>query len=193
MAAVKHCAHMKIKSFLAKPFASYIQTKVRRGMMTALADQDNILKNLLKVGRLTDFGVDHRLKDVENHAAFREAVPVRDYEAFRPYIDRIKEGKHNVLWKGDADLFCQNFRHHEWGQIHSDHKGIDPKSYQYGAQRAASLYGRNGQHGIRRWQADLFVGLARAGARCWNSDGPSQRYRQSSYSKIPAVQPVAVV
>jgi hypothetical protein len=98
---------MKIKSFLAKPFASYIQTKVRRGMMTALADQDNILKNLLKVGRLTDFGVDHRLKDVENHAAFREAVPVRDYEAFRPYIDRIKGGKHNVLWKGQPIYFAK--------------------------------------------------------------------------------------
>ncbi|HTE08198.1 MAG TPA: GH3 auxin-responsive promoter family protein, partial [Flavitalea sp.] len=26
--------------------------------------------------------------------------PVRDYEQFRPYIDKIKAGKHNVLWKG---------------------------------------------------------------------------------------------
>ncbi|MDB5252010.1 MAG: hypothetical protein JWP27_1179 [Flaviaesturariibacter sp.] len=98
---------MKIKSFLAKPFASYIQTKVRRGMMTALADQDNILKNLLKVGRLTDFGADHGLKDVDNHASFRDAVPVRDYEAFRPYIDKIKGGKHNVLWKGLPIYFAK--------------------------------------------------------------------------------------
>jgi hypothetical protein len=39
---------MKIKSFLAKPFASYIQSKIRKGMFTALADQDAILKNLQK-------------------------------------------------------------------------------------------------------------------------------------------------
>jgi hypothetical protein len=25
---------------------------------------------------------------------------VRDYEQFKPYIEKIKEGKHNVLWKG---------------------------------------------------------------------------------------------
>jgi hypothetical protein len=98
---------MKIKSFLAKPFASYIHTKIRRGMSTALADQDNILKNLLKIGRTTEFGVEHQLKDVENFDSFKQAVPVRDYEAFKPYIEKIKAGKHNVLWKGQPIYFAK--------------------------------------------------------------------------------------
>ena len=98
---------MKIKSFLAKPFASYIQTKIRRGMSTALADQDAILKNLLKVGRKTDFGEDHGFKDVDTYASFKQAVPVRDYEAFKPYIEKVKEGKHNVLWKGQPIYFAK--------------------------------------------------------------------------------------
>ena len=47
---------MKIKSFLARPFASYIYKGIRKGMATAVADQESILKNLLKVGRTTEFG-----------------------------------------------------------------------------------------------------------------------------------------
>ena len=91
---------MKIKSFLAKPFASYIYAKIRRGSATALADQDGILKNLLNNARITEFGKDHKLEAVQDYAGFKQAVPIRDYEAFKPYINKIKEGKHNVLWKG---------------------------------------------------------------------------------------------
>jgi hypothetical protein len=47
---------MKIKSLFAKPFASYIYNKIRKGMTTALADQDAIFKELIKVGKATEFG-----------------------------------------------------------------------------------------------------------------------------------------
>ena len=36
--------NMKIKSFLARPFASYIYKAIQKGMTTALADQEAILK-----------------------------------------------------------------------------------------------------------------------------------------------------
>lgn len=98
---------MKIKSILAKPFASYIYNKVRKGATTALQDQDAILKSLLKTGKTTEFGKDHRLGEVNQYAEFSQAVPIRDYEAFRPYIDKIKEGKHNILWKGKPIYFAK--------------------------------------------------------------------------------------
>ncbi len=98
---------MKIKSLLAKPFASYIYKGIKKGMSTAVADQENILKDLLKTGRLTDFGKEHHFNDVQTAAQFAEAVPLRDYEQFKPYIDRIKEGKHNVLWKGRPIYFAK--------------------------------------------------------------------------------------
>ncbi|RYG06488.1 MAG: hypothetical protein EOO02_00450, partial [Chitinophagaceae bacterium] len=91
---------MKIKSFLAKPFANYIYKGVRKGMLTAVQDQENILKELIKVGRDTDFGKDHNFSTIGSYEDFKKQVPIRDYEQFRPYIDKIKEGKHNVLWKG---------------------------------------------------------------------------------------------
>jgi len=91
---------MKFKSFLAKPFASYTNAKIRKGMSTALSDQDAILKELLKVGKTTEFGKEHGLEKLTTYEEFKKAVPVRDYEGFKPYIEKIKEGKHNILWRG---------------------------------------------------------------------------------------------
>jgi hypothetical protein len=98
---------MKIKSLLAKPFAGYVSRYVKRGMATALSDQDAILKELLKVGQRTEFGKEHALDKVDGYDAFKQAVPLRDYEGFKNYIERIKEGKHNILWKGKPIYFAK--------------------------------------------------------------------------------------
>src|SRR5882757_844230 len=92
--------NMKIKSFLARPFASYIYKAIQKGMMTAVSDQESILKDLLRVGVKTAFGEEHRLGEVKTYEEFRQAVPVRDYEQFAGYIQQIKDGRHNVLWQG---------------------------------------------------------------------------------------------
>jgi len=98
---------MKIKSFLAKPFASYIHARIRKGMGTALQDQDAILKELLKVGKTTEFGKEHGFDKVGSYNEYRQAIPVRDYESFKPYIEKVKEGKHNILWKGKPIYFAK--------------------------------------------------------------------------------------
>lgn len=98
---------MKINSFFAKPFAGYIYKGIRKAMQTAIEDQEKIFRELLKTGKLTDFGKDHRLQEVRQHEDFIQAVPIRDYEQFKPYIDKIKEGKHNVLWKGKPLYFAK--------------------------------------------------------------------------------------
>ncbi len=76
-------------------------------METALEDQESILKHLLKVGAGTQFGTDHKLKEIKTHPEFAQAVPIRDYETIKTYIQAIKEGKHNVLWKGRPIYFAK--------------------------------------------------------------------------------------
>ncbi|WEK33884.1 MAG: GH3 auxin-responsive promoter family protein [Candidatus Pseudobacter hemicellulosilyticus] len=98
---------MQIKSLLAKPFAHYVYKSIRKGMTTAVEDQENILKELLKTARLTEFGKDHKLQEVSLYEEFIQAVPIRDYEQFKPYIEKIKAGKHNVLWKGKPIYFAK--------------------------------------------------------------------------------------
>lgn len=76
-------------------------------MQTALDDQDAILKMLLKTGKNTVFGKEHRLETVSDPAGYAQAVPIRDYEQFKPYIEQVKEGKQNILWKGRPIYFAK--------------------------------------------------------------------------------------
>jgi hypothetical protein len=69
-------------------------------MATAISDQENILNQLLKVGMGTEYGKSVGLDKVSNYEEFKRATPIQDYEQMRPWINKIKEGKHNVLWKG---------------------------------------------------------------------------------------------
>ncbi len=98
---------MKIKSLLAKPFAKFVHKQIKKGMLTAVEDQHMIFQQLIKYASNTDFGKDHNFEKIKSHADFVAQVPIRDYEQFKPYIEKIKSGKHNVLWKGLPIYFAK--------------------------------------------------------------------------------------
>ncbi|MEX0636142.1 MAG: GH3 auxin-responsive promoter family protein [Ferruginibacter sp.] len=99
---------MKIKSFLAKPFANYIYKLTKKGMLSAVADQQNIFQQLIKTAAKTAFGRDHNFSTIKTHEDYVKQVPIRDYEGFKPYIEKVKEGKHNILWKGLPIYFAKS-------------------------------------------------------------------------------------
>ena len=82
---------MKIKSFLAKPFAGFIYKQIKKGMETAVQDQQSIFNHLIKIGTKTDFGKDHDFTAIRSHADFVKQVPLRDYEEFNSYIEKIDD------------------------------------------------------------------------------------------------------
>ncbi|MBX9893312.1 MAG: GH3 auxin-responsive promoter family protein [Chitinophagaceae bacterium] len=98
---------MNLKSLLARPFAGYIYNKIKKGMDTAIEDQESIFKQLIKVGKSTTFGKDHQFSGVSSYADFVKNVPIRDYEQFKPYIEMVKEGRHNILWRGKPIYFAK--------------------------------------------------------------------------------------
>ncbi len=98
---------MKIKSFLAKPFANFVYQQIKKGKTTANADQQSIFNKLIKSASKTEFGIEHHFSVIDSHEKYVKNVPIRDYEKFKPYIEKIKEGKHNVLWKGQPIYFAK--------------------------------------------------------------------------------------
>lgn len=98
---------MNVKTLLAKPFALSVFSKIKKASKTAVADQDAILKMLLKKAAKTAFGIDHSFDKINSYDDFKRLVPVRDYEQFRPYIDKIKEGETDVTWKGKPIYFAK--------------------------------------------------------------------------------------
>lgn len=102
-----HLVFMNLKLLLARPFANYIYNKIQKEKDTALENQESILTQLIKVGKNTAFGKDHHLSSVNNYSEFSKAIPIRDYEQLKPYIEKIKDGKHNILWKGKPLYFAK--------------------------------------------------------------------------------------
>lgn len=91
---------MGLKSLLAKPFADYIAKRVYDAAKNAVANQEKIMKELVQTAAQTQFGKDHNFSNVRNYEDFKAAVPVRDYEALRFYIDKMVDGESDVLWPG---------------------------------------------------------------------------------------------
>jgi len=63
----------------------------------AASTQDETLKQCVAPNAQTEFGREHRFEDIRDIDAYRERVPVREYEQLRPWVDRAAEGAPSVL------------------------------------------------------------------------------------------------
>lgn len=91
---------MGTRSVLSKPLAKWVVERQHDWMYRPVETQQRWLGRLVEGGKQTVFGRDHRLSDVRTVDEFRQAVPVRDYEDLKPYIEQILNGEADVLWKG---------------------------------------------------------------------------------------------
>ena len=95
------------KSLLANPFAKMVHYRLQKEAKNAVKDQQSILNQLIKIGQRTVFGKDHGLDKVSDYASFKQAIPIRDYEGLKSYIEMVKKGTPNVLWKGLPIYFAK--------------------------------------------------------------------------------------
>ena len=98
---------MGIKSFLARPFAHAIARSIDRWSANAVQDQEAIFRSLIARAANTAFGKEHRFQEIHSYQDFCRQVPIRDYEALRPYFERLKTGEANVLWPGKPRYFAK--------------------------------------------------------------------------------------
>jgi len=98
---------MSLKSFLAKKFAQRIYNKTQTWAKNPSVTQQKVLQNLIQEAQNTAFGKDHNFKNITNTKEFAKNVPIRDYEALKPYVDRVVKGEANVLWKGKPMYFAK--------------------------------------------------------------------------------------
>ena len=98
---------MSLKSFLAKQFARKIYNKTQTWAKNPSVTQQKVLQNLIQEAQNTAFGKDHNFKNISNAQEFAKNVPIRDYEALKPYVDRVVQGEANVLWKGKPMYFAK--------------------------------------------------------------------------------------
>ena len=65
-----------------------------------------LLRRFLGANRETDFGRRHGFARMSTVADYRSGVPIGDYEAFRPWVDRMAQGEHGVLTAEEPYMFA---------------------------------------------------------------------------------------
>jgi hypothetical protein len=98
---------LSLKSALAKPFAKRVYKKVQKWAKKPVETQQKVFQNLISQAANTQFGKDHDFKSINNHADFIKRVSVRDYEALKPYVEKVVAGEENILWKGKPIYFAK--------------------------------------------------------------------------------------
>ncbi len=98
---------MSIKSFSAKIFATYIQYKINSWASKPEITQKKVFQDLIKRAGNTEFGRDHGFNTIQSPADFAQQVPVREYEELKPYVEKVVEGKPNILWPGKPIYFAK--------------------------------------------------------------------------------------
>ncbi|MEQ9188493.1 MAG: GH3 auxin-responsive promoter family protein [Cryomorphaceae bacterium] len=98
---------MGIKTAAARWLAKREMKAVRAWSEGPHRAQERTFRFLCGVLAGTDFGRDHGITASTTQEEWARKVPLRDYEGLKPYIERIKEGEINVLWKGKPTYFCK--------------------------------------------------------------------------------------
>lgn len=98
---------MGIRSVLSKPLAAYILKKQREWSLSPGETQHQVFQNIIFKAKDTVFGIDHDFASINSHKDFVDRVPIRDYEALSPYVDKILQGGKDVLWPGKPAYFAK--------------------------------------------------------------------------------------
>ena len=98
---------MSIKSIAAKIFAKKIYEKTQKWANNPIATQQKVFKQLLRKAKNTRFGIDHDFDKIKTYADFAAHVPIRDYEALKPYVEQVVKGSENILWPGKPLYFAK--------------------------------------------------------------------------------------
>ncbi len=70
--------------------------------------QKKLFEGLITSGRATSFGEEHNFEKIFTLREFQEAVPLREYDGFEPYIERVRRGENSVLWNKPVKWFAKS-------------------------------------------------------------------------------------
>jgi len=144
--------------------------RFRRGLKEVPALQTRKLLSTLQRNQDTVFGQKHGFGRIRSLEAYQSQVPVADYEAFRPYVERIADGEKRVLTREEVLLLEPT------GGTSSGSKWIPyTRSLKQEFQAA-----------VRTWIFDVFLHFPRLlSSRSYWSVTPVTGERQTKKSGIP--------
>ncbi len=98
---------MSLKSVSAKIFSKIVALRIQKWAKNPVETQQKVFEKLISEAKNTAFGKDHDFKNITSFEDFAAKVPIRDYEALKPYVERVVSGEENILWPGKPLYFAK--------------------------------------------------------------------------------------
>ena len=70
--------------------------------------QRGVLRRLVHAAENTEYGKKYHFDKIRLYENFAQHVPLNDYESLKDYIDRMRHGEENVLWKGRVQWYAKS-------------------------------------------------------------------------------------
>ena len=102
-----------VPNFLLGAAGGIQYLKLKKASRDPRKSQEKCLRAILNYGKDTVFGKEHRFSYIleatnadELFKRYQEEVKATDYEDFRPYVNRMKNGESDVLFQGKPVLYA---------------------------------------------------------------------------------------
>jgi hypothetical protein len=73
-----------------------------------VATQHAVWQDLLAAGQYTEYGRQYGFSSIQSLKAFKEQVPLTQYEDLKPWIDRMLQGEEHILWNTPVRWFAKS-------------------------------------------------------------------------------------
>ena len=93
---------------LARPFFLHRLKAIARYATDAEEIQRKVLARLLREAAQTAYGRDHGFGEIRSYEEFSRTVPMNTYEELKGFIDRMRHGERDVLWKGRVEWYAKS-------------------------------------------------------------------------------------
>ena len=70
--------------------------------------QREVLQDLVTSAQYTEFGKQYNFSKLFTVKAFKEAVPIQEYDEIKSYINRLMAGEQNLLWNTPVSWFAKS-------------------------------------------------------------------------------------
>lgn len=93
---------------IAKPVFKHRVKQISKYATDTERIQRDVLKRLVNAASATEWGIKHSYSTMSGYEQFAKTVAVQDYESLKGYIDRMRHGEKNVLWKGRCRWYAKS-------------------------------------------------------------------------------------
>ncbi|MFA6335293.1 MAG: GH3 auxin-responsive promoter family protein [Bacteroidales bacterium] len=99
---------MSITSTIFRQISKGRLKLLEKSRVTPEPFQANWFKELITSGIETSFGKEHNFAGIKSVKDYQRQVPLRDYDAMEPYIERLRAGEDFVLWNDKVKWFAKS-------------------------------------------------------------------------------------